>query len=372
MTLERIPLVDLDVVHRPILGDLRSAFDRVMASSAFIGGEEVEAFEAALADHVGTAHAVGVGSGTAALQLALAAAGIGPGDEVILPANTFVATAEAVVATGAMPVLVDVDERTALIDLDAAADAVTARTAAVIPVHLYGQPVDGDAARELASRRRLFLLEDAAQAIGAEWRGRRAGSIGDAGAFSFYPGKNLGALGDGGAITTDDAGLARRARLLRSHGEERRHLHRVVGYCERLDGLQAAFPGVKLARLDEAQKLRDEAAGLYEELLRDVPNVSTLLTTEGGRHVHHLLVVRVPRRDAVLDALHAAGVGAAVHYPTPIHLQPAFAGLGRKGAFPVAESLSSSILSLPLFPGITPDQVRRCVGALRTAVEVAA
>ncbi len=359
-----VPLADLAEVHRPMMEDLRAAFERVVSQSSFTLGAEVQAFEAELARYVHARHAVGVASGTAALQLALVAAGIGPGDEVILPPNTFFATVEAVLATGAQPVLADVDPGSALLDVDAAEAAVTRRTAAVVPVHLFGQPVDADRFRAFADRHQLFLLEDAAQAIGATWDGRPVGSTGDATAFSFYPGKNLGALGDGGAVTTSDPQLARRIRLLRSHGEEEKHVHEVVGLCERLDGLQAAFLLAKLRHFETLQLARDAAAARYATAFLGRPDVRLLDCDPRARHVHHLLVVRVPERDAVLRHLQEAGVGAAVHYPTPIHLQPATSTLGKRGQFPHAESLASSIISLPLWAGISDGQVDRVVDML--------
>jgi dTDP-4-amino-4,6-dideoxygalactose transaminase len=363
-----VPFVDLAAVHEPVLAELRDAFERVVATSAFIGGQEVERFEHSLAEAVGVRHAVGVGSGTAALHLALVAGGVGAGDEVLVPANTFVATVEAVVASGARPVLVDVDRATALLDLDAAEAAITSRTAAVIPVHLYGQPVDAGALRDLASRHSLFVLEDAAQAIGATWDGQPAGSLGSAAAFSFYPGKNLGALGDAGAVTTDDDELARRVRLLRSHGEETRHHHVVSGLCERLDGLQAAFLDVKLRHLADAQATRDAAAAHYREILTGREDIVLFSTPPEARHVHHLFVVRVPDRDRVLADLREAGIEAAVHYPRPIHAQPAFADLGTSGQFPVAEALTASVLSLPLYAGISTGDLDRCATALFDAL----
>lgn len=363
-----IPLIDLAAVHAPVADDLRAAFERLLASSAFTLGAEVERFETMLAASVGVRHAVGVASGTAALHLSLVAAGIGPGDEVILPPNTFFATAEAIVASGATPVLADVDPDTALLDPGAVEAAVSPRTAAIAAVHLYGQPVDAGRFESIAERYGLLLLEDAAQAIGAAWHGRPAGGLGHAAAFSFYPGKNVGALGDAGAVTTDDPQLARRVRLLRSHGEAAKHVHEVAGLCERLDALQAAFLAVKLARWDESQRLRDEAASRYGRLLAVVPGVAPLVTRRGARHVHHLFVVRVPDRDRVLGRLRAGGVQAAVHYPTPIHLQPASTALGKRGQFPHAEALASSIVSLPLFPGITDDQVDRVVDTLAAGI----
>lgn len=371
VTLDRpVPLVDLGLSHQAMAEDLRAAFERVLASSSFVSGAEVERFEQVLAEQVGVPHAVAVGSGTAALHLALAAAGVGPGDEVILPPNTFFATAEAVLATGATPVLADVDPRTALLDPDAVEAAITRRTAAVAAVHLYGQPVDADRFQTIADHHGLFLLEDAAQALGAAWRGRPAGSLGAAAGFSFYPGKNLGALGDGGAVTTADADLARRVRLLRSHGEHPRGVHVVSGFCERLDELQAAFLMAKLPHFQTGQTHRGQAVARYRQRLAATEGVELLETAAGARHAHHLLVARVPRRDAVLARMHAAGIGASVHYRTPIHLQPACPHLGARGAFPHAEALADNILSLPLYPGISDELVDRCADALATATEV--
>jgi dTDP-4-amino-4,6-dideoxygalactose transaminase len=365
MTGPGVPFYDLAPVHGAMADELRSAFERVLANGRFVGGSEVERFEQMLAGHVGTAHAVGVGSGTAALHLALVAAGIGAGDEVILPPSTYFATAEAVVAAGARPVFADVDPSTALIDPDAVEAAITPFTAAVIAVHLYGQPADMHALGKLARRYGLFLLEDAAQAIGAAWDGAMAGSIGGAGAFSFYPSKNVGALGDGGAVTTSDAALAVRVRRLSQHGESAKNIHVEFGRNERLDALQAAFLSVKLARLEEAQAQRLRAVDRYDRALRELPDVTALRTAAPARHAHHLAVVRVSRRDTVLDMLRARGVDAMVHYPTPVHLQPAFAPFGsRPGQFPESERLASEVLSLPLFAGITDVQVDRCVAAL--------
>lgn len=368
--LGNVPFVDFQAVHHPLLGPLRAAFERVLASGCFNGGPEVDAFERALAERVGAASAVGVGSGTAALHLALAAAGVGPGDEVVVPSNSFFATAGAVLAAGATPVFAEVDEGTALVDPDAVEAAVTARTAAVVAVHLYGQPVDADRLRRLASRHGLFLLEDAAQAIGGTWDGRPVGSLGDAAAFSFYATKNLGALGEAGAVTTSDPALDRRVRMLRSHGEAGKHVHELAGVNERLDALQAAFLAVKLADLARAQAWRDAAVARYHQVLAGVEEVARFRTDPRAGHVHHLMVVQVPRRDRVLESLLRAGIGAGVHYPTPIHLQPLFLGRGgRPGQLPVTEALAGRILSLPLYAGITDDQVDRSAHALVTALK---
>jgi dTDP-4-amino-4,6-dideoxygalactose transaminase len=361
-----VPFVDLAASQAPYRDELLDTFDRVMTSGTFIGGDEVEAFEGELAAYVGTSHAIGVNSGTVALHLALVAAGIGVGDEVILPPNTFIATAEAVVSAGATPVFADVDINTGLLDAAAVEAAVGPRTAAIIAVHLHGQPADMAAMRAVADRHGLFLIEDAAQAIGGRITDDMVGTFGDAAAFSFYPAKNLGALGDAGAVVTFDEELARRVRLLRSHGEQRKNQHVAWGWTERLDTLQAAFLRVKLRHLDRAQRLRDAAVERYNALLNGQPGIALLATNPGNRHVHHHLVVRVAQRDDVLAELGRRGVGAAVHYPTPIHLQPVFGG--RPDSFPNAEALARSILSLPLFPGITVEQIDRVVRALVATV----
>lgn len=365
-----VPFVDLTEVHRPLVDQLRAAFEAVMAGGCFNGGEEVVAFERALANRVGAAYGIGVGSGTAALRLALLGAGIGEGDEVLVPSNSFFATAGAVLAANATPVFVDVDPETALLDPAALEAAVSPRTSAIVGVHLYGQPFDADRLKEIASRHGLFLLEDAAQAIGGSWDGRPVGTLGDAAAFSFYPTKNLGALGEAGAVTTSDPELAQRIQMLRSHGESAKHVHTLPGLNERLDSLQAAFLSVKLAHLEAAQHERDRAAAYYGQLLSGVEDLGLLRSDPRARNVHHLMVVRVPRRDLVLELLHAAGIGAAVHYPTPIHLQPVFRALGwQEGQLPHTESLAASVLSLPLYSGITEDQVERCAYGVTMAIK---
>ena len=365
MSSDPVPFADLWAGHEPILGELREAFERVVAASAFSGGAEVERFEQELATFVGTPHAVGVGSGTAALQLALTAAGIGRGDEVILPPNTFFATAEAIVAAGAAPVFADVDPKTALIDAAGVEAVITERTAAIVAVHLYGQTADMNALGAVAQRHGLFLLEDAAQAITSTWCGRQAGSLGDAAAFSFYPGKNLGALGEAGAVTTRDPAIAARVARLRTHGESAKYVHEEIGVNERMDGLQAAFLSVKLARLESMQRDRVDAVARYLDELAGVTEVETIVTDARAGHSYHLLVVRVPRRDDVLENLRGMGIHAGVHYPTPIHRQPAFASLDAATlTFPHAEALAASVLSLPLFPGMTGVQVERAVRAL--------
>lgn len=364
-----VPFIDMGVVNAPYRESLRAAFDRVVDAGDFSTGFEVESFEGELAAVAGTRHAVGVASGTAALHLVLTAAGIGAGDEVILPANTFFASAEAVVVTGARPVPVDILPATGNIDPDAVASAITPRTAAVIAVHLYGQPADMTRLRHIALRHNLFLMEDAAQAIGAAWDGTPVGGLADAAAFSFYPTKNLGALGQAGAVTTSDRGLAERIAALREHGEQARHVHAYWGYNERLDGLQAAFLRAKLDDLPRVQAMRDEAVGRYESLLAPLEDDGLLLsftTDRHARHVHHLYVIRVARRDELRARLDAVGVQTAVHYPTPVHLQPA-AALTPPGSLPHAERHASTVVSLPLYPGIPTGHIDRCVAALRHA-----
>jgi dTDP-4-amino-4,6-dideoxygalactose transaminase len=364
-----VPFVDMQAVNLPLEAELTAAFRRVLATGDFGHGPTVEAFEALLAEEVGVRHAVGVNSGTAALHLTLVAAGIGPGCEVIVPANTFFATAEAVLLAGADVVLVDPDLDTALAAATTVEASIGPRTAAIIGVHLYGQPVDACAYRQVAERHGLLFIEDAAQAIGASISGRPAGSLGAAAGFSFYPTKNLGALGQGGAVTTNDGALAREVRLLRSHGEEERYTHLRAGFNERMHGLQAAFLAVKLPYLADQQRERDATVARYDALLADLPGCRRIVVREGIRSAHHLLVVRVAARDEVLALLHSEGVAAAIHYPIPIHLQPACAGLAAPGSLPNAERLAREILSLPLFTGIVDAQIERCVDVLRTALD---
>lgn len=363
---EPIPLVDLGIQHDRVADEVRAGFDRVLAGRAFVLGPEVERFEQAYADYCGTGHCVGVANGTDAVELALRAVGVGPGDEVVTAANTFVATAEAIVRTGATLVLADCDEDF-LLDPEAAAAAVTGRTKAIVPVHLYGQPAPME--RYAAAARGIPLVEDAAQSHGATRHGRRSGSLGVAGATSFYPGKNLGAYGDAGAITTDDAGVAERLRALRSHGGTRKYEHLAVGVNSRLDELQAVVLAAKLRRLEAWNDERRMAAARYDDLLKGLDEVAVPNVAQGNEHVWHLYVIRVPRRPAVLAHLNAAGVHAGIHYPAPIHLLPAFPSRGwGRGAFPTAERLAGEILSLPIYPGITPAQQERVVDHLAEAL----
>ena len=354
-----VPFVDLQAQYRAIKSEIDAAIARVLDTSAFILGREVEAFEAEFAAYVGARFCVGVNSGTAALQVALTACGVGAGDEVIVPANTFFATAEAVSTAGATPRFVDVTAAASTIDPAEIEAAITPRTRAIIPVHLYGQAADLDPIFRLAARHNLVVIEDAAQAHGAEYKGRRVGALGRAGCFSFYPGKNLGAYGEGGAVTTDDEEVARRVRLLRDHGSERKYHHEIVGYNFRLEGLQGAVLGVKLKHLDRWNEMRRGHAARYAELLagsglelpREMPY---------ARHVYHLYVAQTEARDALQEHLRAAGIQTGIHYPVPVHLQPAYAALRYSaGDFPVTEQQARRVLSLPMFPELTDEQVKR-------------
>ena len=358
--MKNIPLVDLSAQHAEIYEEVNEGFGEVFASTSFIQGKAVAAFEEEYARYLGVEACIGVANGTDALEISLRAAGIRRDDEVILPANTFVATAEAVVRAGARPVLVDVVPRTLLIDPDQVADANGPRTRAVIPVHLYGQVAEMENLMPVADGAGVVVIEDSAQSQGARRHGQSAGTFGLLAGTSFYPGKNLGAYGDAGAITTGSAEAARMARLIADHGSARRYEHEVFGFNSRLDTLQAVVLRAKLLRLERWNQARRQAARRYDELLSGVEGVELPVTAEGNVHVWHQYVVQVDERDRVLAQLHEAGVGAGIHYPVPIHLQPAYSWLGYgPGSFPVAERAADRILSLPMHPHLTaPDQER--------------
>lgn len=345
--------------------ELDAAFARVLAGGRLILGREVEAFEEEFAAYCGAAHCVTVGNGLDALAIALKAHGISPGDEVIVPGHTFVASWLAVSQVGAVPVGADVDPAGCNIDPDSAAAAITARTVAIMPVHLYGKPAPMDALNALAARHGLFVLEDAAQAHGARCGSRRAGALGDAAGFSFYPTKNLGALGDGGAIVTRDAALAERARRYRNYGSSGKYAHDVAGTNSRLDELQAAFLRARLPRLDRDNARRRALAALYLDRLSGLEPLAVPPEEGGVEHVHHLFVVRTPHRDALMAGLAARGIGTMVHYPRPPHLQPPFADTPRPVPLPVTERLAGEVLSLPLWPGMTEGQVEQVAAATR-------
>jgi dTDP-3-amino-3,4,6-trideoxy-alpha-D-glucose transaminase len=355
-----IPFLDLRSAYRELQGELDAACRRVVESGWYVLGAEVEAFEAEFAAYCGVRHCVAVGNGLDALTLLLRACGVGRGDEVIVPAHTFIATWLAVTAAGALPVAADVDERTGNLDPARAAAAVTPRTAALLPVHLYGQPADMDALAAVAGRHGLALLEDAAQAHGARYKGRRAGGLGRAAGFSFYPAKNLGALGDGGAVTTDDAALAAKLRRLRNYGSTAKYHHEERGVNSRLDELQAALLRVKLRRLDEWNGRRAALARLYADALTDVPGLAPPFVPEWAAPAWHLYVVGHRRRDDLRRSLTRAGVDTLIHYPVPPHLSGAYRPGGwRGGPVPVAERLAREVLSLPMGPHLSEAEVRR-------------
>jgi dTDP-4-amino-4,6-dideoxygalactose transaminase len=365
----RIPAADLRAQHAALSDELLDAFRRVLDSSAFILGAEVTAFEQEFAAYCEVPHALGVANGTDALALALRALGVGSGDCVALPAFTFVGTAEAVCHVGARPVFVDIEPQTFTLDPNALRAAIQQHGApvrAVIPVDLYGQVAAMEEIATVASAAGAAIIEDAAQAHGARYNGRRAGGLGALACFSFYPSKNLGALGDGGAITTNDADLAGRVALLRDHGQRNKYVHDIVGFTSRLDSLQAAWLRIKLRHLDDWNARRRAIATQYASQLRDVPGITPPVTASGREHVYHLYVIRCGDRDALRAHLSARGIATGIHYPVPLHLQPAFAQLGyRAGDFPVAEAATREVLALPIYPEMSDPAVADVCDAIR-------
>lgn len=361
-----VPFGDLARHTAAIRDELDAAAARVLDGGRYLFGAELEGFEEAFAAWCGAGFAVGVANGTDAITIALQAVGVEPGDEVITAANTCVPTVVGIENAGAVPVLVDAERSTRTLDPSLVERAITPQTRALLPVHLYGQCADLDALGAIARAHGLKLVEDCAQSHGAEIGGRRAGTVGDAAAFSFYPTKNLGALGDGGAVVTNDASTAERARLLRNYGERERFEHVLRGRNSRLDALQAAFLSAKLPHLDGWTERRRAVAATYDAALADT-SVAAPVEADGRRHVYHLYVVETTGRDAFRSALADAGVETAVHYPLPMHLQPAYRSLGAEGAFPVSEGLASTITSLPLYPELTDDEVATVAEAVRRA-----
>ncbi len=352
-----VPFVDLNRQYASIKPEIDDAIQRILENTSFIGGEEVTTFEEDFASYCKTKFAVGVSSGTSALQLALLAHEVGPGDEVITVPNTFTATAEAIVNVGAKPVFVDVDGKNANIDTEKIAGALTKKTKAILPVHLYGQPADLDPIADIALDKSLTIIEDAAQAHGAEYKKKRIGSFSTT-CFSFYPGKSLGAYGDAGAVTTGDESIAEKIRMLRDHGRTKKYEHDMVGLNERLDALQAAVLKVKLKHIDNWTEERRNNAKEYNNLLED-SKVETPFEADFARHVYHLYVIKTENRDALLKNLREKDVSTGIHYPLPLHLQPCYSSLGySKGDFPVTEKLADSILSLPMFPELTSDEIK--------------
>lgn len=365
-----LPLVDLHLQHAKLRPELDAAIDRVFESSAFILGAEARAFESEFAALCGTQYAIACGNGTDALELALWAVGVKPHDEVITVAHTFAATAEAIIRVGAIPRFVDVASDTLLMDLGEVERAITPRTTAIVPVHLYGSCVDMVALMDLARRHGLKVVEDSAQAHGAVVGGKRAGSIGDAATFSFYPGKNLGAVGDAGAVVTSDPAVAQLISSARDHGRSGKYEHEIVGRNSRMDGIQAAILRVKLRYLEDWNKRRRQHAARYRFLLEDLPEVRAVASSE-GQPVYHLFVVECDERDEVRQRLEMAGIATGVHYPVPLHLQRAFANAGGMdpGSLPVTEKAAGRILSLPMFPEMADSDVDRVVAALGDAVQ---
>jgi dTDP-4-amino-4,6-dideoxygalactose transaminase len=360
-----IPLLDLRAQYAGIKVELDAAVLETLASGAYVSGPKVDAFEKSFAAYTGAKESVALNSGTSALHLALLALGIGPGDEVIAPAMTFVATVATIRYAGATPVLVDADPLTWNIDPASIARAITPRTKAIIPVHLHGRMADMDAIMALAAQHGLPVIEDAAQAHGATWKGRGAGTIGQIGCFSFYPGKNLGACGEGGGAVTNDPALAARMRKLRDWGQEGRYNHVEHAFNYRMDGIQGAILSVKLTHLPRWTERRREVAALYDTLLAALP-MQLPSKPKALEHVYHVYALRHPDRDRLARGLADAGVATGLHYPRPVHLQPAYADLGSgPGSFPVAEALAAEFLSLPIFPELTPEQQRHIAGALR-------
>lgn len=353
----QVPFMDLKAQYAAIKSEVDGAIASVFDNTSFILGPAVDRFEEHFAAYCGVPHAVGLDTGLSALELLLLAYGIGPGDEVITAANTFIATALAISSTGATPVLVDCDPVTYNIDPAAVEAAITPRTKALMPVHLYGQPVHMDAILGIARARGLIVIEDACQAHGALYRGRRAGSMGDAAAFSFYPAKNLGAYGDGGIAVTNDAHIADKLRVMRNYGQRQKYHHEVVGYNRRLDTIQAAALDVKLRYLDQWNALRRQHAERYHQLLADSPVITPALL-DGTESVWHLYVIRSEDRDGLQSYLSNQGISTGIHYPVPVHLHPAYQSLGyRQGEFPISESYARQILSLPMYPELTPELI---------------
>jgi len=364
-----IPFLDLARIHDPLKAEMLGAIGVLIDKNEFVLGESVETFEKNFAAYCGQEFAVSVNSGTSALHLTLLALGIGPGDEVIVPAMTFIATAAAVSYTGAIPKFVDVDPETWNIDANKIEAAITSRTRCIMPVHLHGLMADMPRIMEIATAHKLFVVEDAAQAHGSSIDGQRPGTFGDAACFSFYPGKNLGAIGEGGAVVTKNHQLAERVKLLRNWGSKNKYVHEVVAYNNRLESVQAAVLTIKLKHLDAWTLQRQEASVFYEELLVG-SQFKTCTPMEGFVHVRHIYAVRSLHRQRTTDALDASRIGWGIHYPIPLHLQPAYLDLGhRRGDFPVSEALGDEWVSLPMFPGIRRDEIETIVQVLKNSQE---
>jgi len=365
-----VPFLDLKTQYLSIKPEIDEAIQRVLDQTAFAGGPFVAQFEKEFAAFCQAGHCVGVGSGTDALWLALLALGVGPGDEVITVPDTFIATAEAISYCGATPVFVDVDEATYNMNPALVESAITAKTKAIIPVHLFGQTADMDPILATAKKHNLFVVEDACQAHGALYKGKPAGSMGDAGCFSFYPGKNLGAYGEAGAVVTNNAELANKMRMIRDHGQEKKYYHGCIGWNARMDGFQGAVLSVKLKNLPAWNESRRRNATLYSTFLNGSGAIITPKEMDYARHVYHIYAIRVRNRDALIAQLGEKGIGCGIHYPVPVHLQTAYQSLGLEaGSFPVAEKCASEFVSLPMFPELTEEQIRYTTDTVKYSIE---
>jgi len=366
----KVPFLDLKTQGAAIRREVETAIGKVLDEAAFAGGPFVKAFEDDFARFCGCAHAVGVGNGTDALWAALIAFGVGPGDEVITVPNTFIATAEAISFCGAKPVFADVDEKTCTMDPAQLQKAITPRTKAVIPVHLFGQTADMDPIMAIAKKHGLVVIEDACQAHGALYRGRPVGSIGDAGCFSFYPGKNLGAYGEAGAVVTGNDEAAAKMRVFREHGQPKKYFHDMIGWNCRMDGLQAAVLSVKLQHLPAWTEARRKHAKQYEQLLEGLPGIVLPHEADYAQHVYHIYAMRDGRRDELMTALGDKGIATGIHYPVPLHLTGAYQHLGYKeGSFPVSERIARELVSLPMFPELTREQIEYVVTGIKEFVQ---
>ncbi|MGD1085001.1 MAG: DegT/DnrJ/EryC1/StrS family aminotransferase [Verrucomicrobiota bacterium] len=368
----KVPFLDLKAHHAPIREQLDAAIGEVLDAGAFAGGPFVAKFEREFASYCGAAHCVGVGNGTDALWFTLLAMGVGPGDEVITVPSTFLATAEAISFCGARPVFVDIEEMSYTMDPGLVERAITPRTKAILPVHLFGQCADMDPILGIAARHGLPVVEDACQAHGAHYRGKKAGVLGVAGCFSFYPGKNLGALGEAGGVVTNSAELAAKIQVLRDHGQSRKYYHSRIGWNGRMDGIQAAALSVKLQHLDVCNIRRHAHALLYDQLFSGTEEIITPVQAAYNQSVYHIYAVRVKDRNQVLQAMADEGISCAIHYPIPVHLQEAYSYLGLgKGSFPVAERCAEEFLSLPMFPELTKEQIHAVADELKLCLSAA-
>ncbi|MBN2323608.1 MAG: DegT/DnrJ/EryC1/StrS family aminotransferase [Spirochaetes bacterium] len=361
----KVPFLDLKAQYETIKEEIDAAIQEVVDSCAFAGGPFVEKFEKEYAEFCGVDHAIGVGNGTDALWLSLLALGIGRGDEVITVPNTFIATVEAIIFAGATPVFVDIDENSYTMNPDLVENVITSKTKAIIPVHLFGQPADMDPIMDIAKKHGLFVIEDACQAHGAEYKGKKAGSMGDAGCFSFYPGKNLGAFGEAGAVVTNNSDLNNKIKMLRDHGQSKKYYHDVMGWNARMDGIQGAVLSVKLKHLEKWNEARRRNAELYNELLSEINGIITPKEADYRKHIYHIYAVRTPNRDALIDFLKEQDIYCGIHYPVPVHLQKA---IQRKDftPFSIAEKCSQEFISLPMFAELTKDQIKYISNRLKS------